>query len=117
MDPVARPPAAPPALAESVPRVATAAHRVCPRRPVVLSAHVAASTDAIRDPGDPRHSEVSRPGESHPQALAEPYMSVSTHTAPITQPPAAGPRGASGQTASAPDAQCRRAKVRRGDDV
>jgi len=35
----------------------------------------------------PEH-EVSRPGESHPQALAEPYMNVAAHTAPITQPSA-----------------------------
>ena len=33
-----------------------------------------------------RLHEVSRPGESHPQALAEPYMNVSVHTAPIIQP-------------------------------
>jgi hypothetical protein len=32
--------------------------------------------------------EVSRPGESHPQALAEPYMNVAAHTAPIIQPSA-----------------------------
>ena len=31
---------------------------------------------------------VSRPGESHPQALAEPYLNVSAHTAPIIQPSA-----------------------------
>jgi len=31
---------------------------------------------------------VSRPGDSHPQALAEPYGSVSAHTAPIIQPSA-----------------------------
>ena len=37
---------------------------------------------------DPAVAEVSRPGESHPQALAEPYMNVSTHTAPIIQPSA-----------------------------
>ena len=33
----------------------------------------------------------SRPGESHPQALAELYVNVSAHTAPIIQPTAAGP--------------------------
>ena len=32
--------------------------------------------------------EVSRPGESHPRALAELYVNVSAHTAPIIQPPA-----------------------------
>src|SRR5271167_1379782 len=36
---------------------------------------------------EPEH-EVSRPGESHPQALAEPYMNVSAHTAPVIQPSA-----------------------------
>ena len=29
---------------------------------------------------------VSRPGESHPEPLAEPYVSVSTHTAPTMGP-------------------------------
>jgi hypothetical protein len=29
---------------------------------------------------------VSSPGESHPEALVEPYMSLSTHTAPIAEP-------------------------------
>ena len=29
---------------------------------------------------------VSRPGEFHPEALAELYVSLSTHTAPITEP-------------------------------
>ena len=32
--------------------------------------------------------EVSRPGDFHPQALAEPYVNLSAHTAPIIQPPA-----------------------------
>ena len=30
---------------------------------------------------------VSRPGESHPEALAEPYVTLSRHTAPIKEPP------------------------------
>ena len=29
----------------------------------------------------------SRPGESHPEALAEPYVTLSRHTAPIKEPP------------------------------
>jgi hypothetical protein len=29
---------------------------------------------------------VSRPGEFHPEALAELYVSLSTHTAPIMEP-------------------------------
>src|SRR6266478_1061099 len=36
--------------------------------------------------------EVSRPGEFHPQALAEPYLNVSAHTAPIIRPPARRPK-------------------------
>ena len=31
-------------------------------------------------------AEVSSPEGSHPQALAEPYVSLSAHTAPIIQP-------------------------------
>ena len=30
--------------------------------------------------------KVSRPGEFHPQALAEPCVNLSAHTAPIIQP-------------------------------
>ena len=29
---------------------------------------------------------MSSPGESHPEALAELYVSLSTHTAPVTEP-------------------------------
>ncbi len=32
------------------------------------------------------HDEVSSPGESHPEALAEPCWNVSAHTAPIMEP-------------------------------
>src|SRR5215471_13334279 len=35
--------------------------------------------------------EVSRPGEFHPQALAEPYVNVSAHTAPSIRPPGRWP--------------------------
>ena len=49
--------------------------------------------------------EVSRPGESHPRALAELYVNVSAHTAPIIQPPASAPADASGRTAGARDAE------------
>ena len=31
------------------------------------------------------NGRVSRPGEFHPEALAEPYVNVSVHTAPIIQ--------------------------------
>ena len=30
--------------------------------------------------------KVSSPGDSHPEALAELYVSLSTHTAPIMEP-------------------------------
>jgi hypothetical protein len=30
--------------------------------------------------------EVSRPGESHPEPLSEPYLNVSAHTAPALEP-------------------------------
>jgi len=33
--------------------------------------------------------QSSSPGESHPQALTDPDMSLSTHPAPIVQPEAA----------------------------
>src|SRR6266849_5510439 len=33
-----------------------------------------------------KQEQVSRPGESHPEALAELYVSLSTHTAPIMEP-------------------------------
>ena len=42
---------------------------------------------------------MSRPGESHPRALAEPYVNVSAHTAPISQPLASRPEGASARRA------------------
>ena len=44
------------------------------------------------------NDEVSRPGESHPRALAELYVNVSAHTAPIIQPPASPPADANGRT-------------------
>src|SRR3984893_2917982 len=50
-----------------------------------------------------RHYGVSRPGELHPQALAEPDVKVSLHTAPIVRPrPLSSP-----QCANSPG--CRRA--------
>jgi len=39
-----------------------------------------------------RQHEVSRPGEFHPRALAEPYVNVSAHTAPIIRPPGRRPK-------------------------
>ncbi|CAM2184658.1 hypothetical protein PSAC2689_50396 [Paraburkholderia sacchari] len=40
--------------------------------------------------------EVSRPGELHPESLAEPNVNLSTHSAPVIQP--IPRRHASGQT-------------------
>jgi hypothetical protein len=37
--------------------------------------------------GDGDDDLASRPGESHPQALLEPYVKLSLHTAPDVQPP------------------------------
>ncbi len=45
--------------------------------------------------------QVSRPGESHPRALAELYVNVSAHTAPIIQPPVSPPADAKGGTSTA----------------
>ena len=56
--------------------------------------------------------EVSRPGEFHPQALAEPYVNVSAHTAPIIQLPDAAPANASEQTSGAHDRQYHQASTR-----
>lgn len=41
---------------------------------------------------------MSSPGESHPQALSEPDVSLSTHPAPIVQPEVASQAFASEQT-------------------
>jgi len=35
--------------------------------------------------GTEMFSRVSSPGEFHPKALADPYVNVSAHTAPIIQ--------------------------------
>ena len=40
------------------------------------------------------HERESRPGESHPEALAEPYVTLSRHTAPIKEPPRIVAQGA-----------------------
>ena len=61
--------------------------------------------------------EVSRPGESHPRALAELYVNVSAHTAPIIQPPVSPPADANGRTAGARDEQGHRASDWRDGDV
>src|SRR5262245_34711716 len=47
----------------------------------------------------------SSAGESHPRALSEPYVKLSLHTAPTTQPPASR-RAATGQRAAGPVARC-----------
>ena len=56
--------------------------------------HLRKSSEAIYDAKHPEKlaakiamdSRVSSPGESHPEALAELYVSLSTHTAPIMEP-------------------------------
>ena len=53
---------------------------------------------------------VSSPGEFHPEALAEPYVNVSAHTAPIIQP-GKGHQVTSERTARAGDKQPARASV------
>ena len=52
---------------------------------------------------------VSSPGELHPEALAELYVSLSTHTAPIMEP--AAPPSASGRTTPERVARCGRSSV------
>lgn len=60
-----------------------------------LDAHPAVVDQALHGRGVGA-TLVSRPGESHPQPLAEPDVSLSTHPAPIIQP---GPQpDASGRT-------------------
>src|SRR5262249_51833840 len=44
-------------VSKSVSRLATTPARVCTRRPIILSAHVTASTHAGRDPGDQGHGD------------------------------------------------------------
>ena len=59
---------------------------------------------SVLDHGGTLHlyeGEVSRAGEFHPYALPEPYVSLSTHTAPINQPSASPPGAASERTGSA----------------
>jgi hypothetical protein len=36
--------------------------------------------------GDPNNHLASRAGESHPHALLEPYVTLSSHTAPDVRP-------------------------------
>ena len=65
--------------------------------------------------------EVSRPGELHPQALAEPYVNVSAHTAPSIRPPGRRPSwyqwaNSLGSRPATPTSQCaarRRCRRRR----
>ena len=60
---------------------------------------------------------VSRPREPPPQALAEPYVNVSAHTAPIIRPSVEHPTDTSGQTTGALDEQLGRANIRRAGDA
>ena len=52
-------------------------------RAMTTSMQPGISKHCINAPG---YQAVSGPGEFHPQPLAEPYVSLSTHTAPIKQP-------------------------------
>jgi hypothetical protein len=56
--PAARRLAVPGSVADSVSGVAPAAHRMYARRSVIMSSHLAASTDARRDPDDRRHGDL-----------------------------------------------------------
>jgi len=47
-----------------------------------VKAHLSAAKSAY---GPRSRRELSSPGESHPQALPEPYVNLSIHTAPIVQ--------------------------------
>jgi hypothetical protein len=49
--------------------------------------HEVAGQDAVQV-AFAQDEEVSSAGELHPRALPEPYVSLSTHTAPINQPSA-----------------------------
>ncbi len=62
------------------------------------------------------HDEVSRPGESHPRALAEPYVNLSAHTAPLIQPQVEFPADPSERRASDHGAQCVRSSTRLAGD-
>jgi hypothetical protein len=53
--------------------------------------------------GFAQDEEVSGAGEFHPHALSEPYVSLSTHTAPINQP-SVSPRGAASERTASADA-------------
>ena len=57
---VAGRPAVPAIVPESIPCLATPPARVCPRRSVVLSTHVAPSTDPTRGLGDQGHGDRAR---------------------------------------------------------
>ena len=65
--------------------------------PLCRSAQLGCDGGRVAGHDDPT-CEVSRPGESHPRALAELYVNVSAHTAPIIQPPASPPADANGRT-------------------
>src|SRR5262245_36093131 len=79
---------------------------------------------ALADRDDPiqallldRSHESSSAGQSHPRALSEPYVKLSLHTAPTTQPPAsrraATERKAAGPVARCASSQCMDARSRR----
>ena len=85
-------PVCPPhALLRSRPRTARTRSAVsfsgCSSNPNFRSRSRNCSRNAPLRPGveTPRH-KVSRPGESHPEPLSEPYLNLSAHTAPAMEP-------------------------------
>ena len=63
--------------------------RICPTGidPATL---VDGTPEPMLLPGEADDHLASRPGESHPQALLEPCVNLSIHTAPDAQPPTNG---------------------------
>src|SRR5437667_4367273 len=86
--------------------VATVAVGVVPGQVVVApngkKAYVANALSSAAQPiaTAASRSELSSAEELHPHALPEPYVSLSTHTAPINQPMASPPGAASVRTMS-----------------
>src|SRR5438477_2577149 len=48
--------------------------------------HLARPIQCLRRFTATENHEVSSPGESHPEALSEPYLNLSAHTAPAMEP-------------------------------
>ena len=48
--------------------------------------HLTRPFPCLRRMSATENHEVSSPGESHPEALSEPYLNLSAHTAPVVEP-------------------------------